>query len=211
MQYRTIVINDQCAEFRLAESRNPFCGPCNQGIVTHSHRLPRLPSARGESGALQYRINHTEPDIKFARSPRFSPMMDFTLHSQASQPHLIINSQTVIPHTKITAPYISAQLPNTTARIFSEIHPNLRQMSEFPDTNPQNFLDNRVNFPRQNARFSSRRCTRRRIHILRVLLRPPSVHRPDRRQVRHVHVSQIGLRLAISQADGRSVMSMSLR
>ena len=42
---------------------------------------------------------------------------------------------------------------------------------------------------------------RRRVHIVTVLLRPPSGDRSGRRQARHVHILQIGLRLAIVQAD----------
>ena len=51
----------------------------------------------------------------------------------------------------------------------------------------------------------------RRVHLATVLLRPPSGHRSDRRQARHVHMLQIGLRLAIAQADARPVMPKSLR
>ena len=46
-------------------------------------------------------------------------------------------------------------------------------------------------------------AARRHVHLATVLLRPPSVHRPDRRQARHAHILQIGLRLAIAQADAR--------
>ena len=42
-----------------------------------------------------------------------------------------------------------------------------------------------------------------------MLLRSPSGHRPDRRQARHAHILQIGLRLAIAQADGRPAMPIS--
>ena len=38
-----------------------------------------------------------------------------------------------------------------------------------------------------------------------------SGHRPDRRQARHVHILQIGLRLAIAQTDARPAMSISFR
>ena len=41
--------------------------------------------------------------------------------------------------------------------------------------------------------------------------RPPSGHRPGRRKARHVHILQIGLRLAIAQADAKPVMSISFR
>ena len=44
-------------------------------------------------------------------------------------------------------------------------------------------------------------AARRRIHLVTVLFRPPSGHRPDRRQTRHDRILQIGLRLAIIQAD----------
>ena len=54
-------------------------------------------------------------------------------------------------------------------------------------------------------------AARRRVHLVTVLLRPPSGHRPGRRQARHVHILQIGLRLAISQADARPDMSISFR
>ena len=50
-----------------------------------------------------------------------------------------------------------------------------------------------------------------RVHLVTVLLRPPSGHRPGRRQARHVHILQIGLRLAIVQADARSAMPISFR
>ena len=52
---------------------------------------------------------------------------------------------------------------------------------------------------------------RRRVHLAAVLLRPPSGHRPGRRQARHVCILQIGLRLDIAQADARPVMPISLR
>ena len=52
-------------------------------------------------------------------------------------------------------------------------------------------------------------AARRRVHLVTVLLRPPSGHRPDRRQARHVHIHQIGLRLAIAKADARPVMPIS--
>ena len=54
---------------------------------------------------------------------------------------------------------------------------------------------------------AARRC----VHIATILLRPPSSHRPGRRQARHTHILQIGLRLAIAQADARPVMSVSFR
>ena len=50
----------------------------------------------------------------------------------------------------------------------------------------------------------------RRVHLTTVL-RPPSGHRPGRRQARHVRILQIGLRLAIAQADTRPVMPISFR
>ena len=46
----------------------------------------------------------------------------------------------------------------------------------------------------------------RRVHLVTVLLRPTSGHRPGRRQARHAHILLIGLRLAIAQADSRPVM-----
>ena len=49
-----------------------------------------------------------------------------------------------------------------------------------------------------------------RVHLVTVLLRHPSGHRPDRRKARHVHDLQIGLRLAIAKADTRPVMPISL-
>ena len=49
-------------------------------------------------------------------------------------------------------------------------------------------------------------AARRRIHLATVLLRPPSGHRPGRRQARHAHILQIGPRLAIDQADATSVI-----
>ena len=52
---------------------------------------------------------------------------------------------------------------------------------------------------------------RRRVHLVTVLLRPPSAHRPDRRQARHAHIPQIGLRLAIAQAVARPAMPASFR
>ena len=53
-------------------------------------------------------------------------------------------------------------------------------------------------------------AARRRIHLVTVL-RPPSGHRPGRRQACHAHILQIGLRLAIAQADARPVMAVSFR
>ena len=41
--------------------------------------------------------------------------------------------------------------------------------------------------------------------------RPPSGHRPGRHQARHAHILQIGLRLAIAQADARPAMPISFR
>ena len=38
-------------------------------------------------------------------------------------------------------------------------------------------------------------AARRRVHLATVLLQPPSGHRPDRRQARHVHILQTGLHL----------------
>ena len=49
-------------------------------------------------------------------------------------------------------------------------------------------------------------AARRRVHLATVLPRPPSGHRPGRRQARHARILQIGLRLAIAQADDRPVM-----
>ena len=49
------------------------------------------------------------------------------------------------------------------------------------------------------------------IHLATVLLRPPSGHRPRRRQARHARVLQIGLRLAIAKADAIAVMPISFR
>ena len=54
-------------------------------------------------------------------------------------------------------------------------------------------------------------AARRRANLATVLLRPPSGHRPDRRQAHHAHIFQIGLRLAITQADARTVMPISFR
>ena len=51
----------------------------------------------------------------------------------------------------------------------------------------------------------------RRVHLTTVLLRPPSGHRPGRRQTHHTHILQIGLRLAIAQADARPVMPIFIR
>ena len=56
-----------------------------------------------------------------------------------------------------------------------------------------------------------RRTARRRVHLATILLRPPSGHRPGRRQARHACILQIGLRLAIAQADARPVMPISFR
>ena len=49
-------------------------------------------------------------------------------------------------------------------------------------------------------------AARRRVQLATVLLRPSSGHRPGRRQARHAHILQIGLRLATAQADARPVM-----
>ena len=54
-------------------------------------------------------------------------------------------------------------------------------------------------------------AARRRVHLVTVLLQPPSGHRPGRRQARHARILQIGLRLAIAQTDARPVMSISYR
>ena len=54
-------------------------------------------------------------------------------------------------------------------------------------------------------------AARRRVHLATVLLRPPSGHRPGRRQARHTPILQIGLRLAIAQADARPAMPASFR
>ena len=51
-------------------------------------------------------------------------------------------------------------------------------------------------------------AARRRVHLVTVLLRPTSGHRPGRRQAR---ILQIGLRLAIAQADARPAMHVSFR
>ena len=52
-------------------------------------------------------------------------------------------------------------------------------------------------------------AARRRVHLATVLLRPPPGHRPGRRQARHARILQIGLRLAIAQADARPAMPIS--
>ena len=54
-------------------------------------------------------------------------------------------------------------------------------------------------------------AARRRVHLVTVLLRPPSGHRPGRRQARHVHMLQTGLRLAITKTDARPAMPISFR
>ena len=54
-------------------------------------------------------------------------------------------------------------------------------------------------------------AARRRVHLATLLPRPPSGYRPDRRQARHAGILQIGLRLAIAQADARPVMPVSFR
>ena len=51
-------------------------------------------------------------------------------------------------------------------------------------------------------------AARRRVHLATVLLRPPSGHRPGRRQA---HILQIGLRRAIAQAVARPAMPISFR
>ena len=48
-------------------------------------------------------------------------------------------------------------------------------------------------------------------HLATVLLWPPSGHRPGRCQAHHVRILQIGIRLAIAQADARPSMSVSFR
>ena len=45
------------------------------------------------------------------------------------------------------------------------------------------------------------KAARRRVHLATVLLRPPSGHRPGRRQARHARIFHIGLRLVIARAD----------
>ena len=42
-------------------------------------------------------------------------------------------------------------------------------------------------------------AARRRVHLATVLLRPPSGHRPGRRQGRHARILQIDFHLAIAQ------------
>ena len=54
-------------------------------------------------------------------------------------------------------------------------------------------------------------AARRRVHLATVLLRPPSGHCSGTRQVRHVHILHIGLRLAIAQTDARPAMTISFR
>ena len=54
-------------------------------------------------------------------------------------------------------------------------------------------------------------AARHRVYLATVLLRPPSGHRSGRRQARHARILQIGLCLAIAQADARPVMSISFR
>ena len=54
-------------------------------------------------------------------------------------------------------------------------------------------------------------AARRRVHPVTVILRPPSGHRPGRRQARHVHILQMGPCLAIAQADAKTVMPISFR
>ena len=54
-------------------------------------------------------------------------------------------------------------------------------------------------------------AARRRVHLVTVLLRPPSVHRPGRCQARQAHIPHIGLRLATAMADARPVMPVSFR
>ena len=44
-------------------------------------------------------------------------------------------------------------------------------------------------------------AARRRVHLVTVLLRPPSGHRPGRRHARHARILQIGFRLTIAQTD----------
>ena len=51
----------------------------------------------------------------------------------------------------------------------------------------------------------------RGVHLATVFRRPQSVHRPGRAQPHHAHMLQIGLRLAITQADVRPVMPISFR
>ena len=54
-------------------------------------------------------------------------------------------------------------------------------------------------------------AARRRVHLATGLLGSPSGHRLGSRQARHAHILQIGLRLAITQADATPVMSISFR
>ena len=54
-------------------------------------------------------------------------------------------------------------------------------------------------------------AARRRVHLVTVLLRPPSGHRPGRRQARHAHILQISLGLVIAQTDARPIMLISFR
>ena len=43
-------------------------------------------------------------------------------------------------------------------------------------------------------------AARRRVHLSSVLLRPPSGHRPGRRQARHARMFQIGLHLTLTRS-----------
>ena len=54
-------------------------------------------------------------------------------------------------------------------------------------------------------------AARRRVHLVTVLLRPPSGHRPDRRQARHARIHQTDLRLAIAQTDASPAIPVSFR
>ena len=52
---------------------------------------------------------------------------------------------------------------------------------------------------------------RRCIRLATVLIRPPSGHRPGKRQARHARILQIGLRLAIAQANALPGMPVSFK
>ena len=72
------------------------------------------------------------------------------------------------------------------------------------------FILNQMFWSRSGMRAYAE-AARRRMQLATVLFRPPSGHRPGRRQARHARTPQIGLRLAIAQADARPVMPVSLR
>ena len=64
----------------------------------------------------------------------------------------------------------------------------------FPDVPPA-VLNQVITFQVRSGMGAYAGAARHRVNLTTVLLRPPSGHRPDRRQARHARILQIGLHL----------------